>query len=58
MWRLSSGKPTPWAVTTKGSNDLAVDKTTWWDRLASDITGKRVGDAQKPLAAHLGEGRL
>ena len=33
-------------------------KTTWWDRIASGITGNRSGEARLPLAAHLVEGKL
>ena len=36
-----------------GSNYMAWAKTTWWDRFASGITGKRAGEAQWSLAAHL-----
>ena len=42
----SPGKPTRWALTTMGSNDLVVGKTTSLDRLPSGITGKRAGEAR------------
>ena len=32
--------------------------TTCWDKVDSGITGELVGEARKPLAAHLGEGKL
>ena len=39
--RFHPGKPTRRAVATMGLNDLVVGKTTGWDRVACDITGKR-----------------
>ena len=45
-------------VVSKVTSKVSKLVTTSWDRVASSITGKLIGEARLPLAVHLGDGKL